>query len=517
MGRVTELVDRSRLVTLTGPGGTGKTRLAVQAARRLMGSFPDGVFFVDLSSVTDPQLVPDTIGSALKFRQESSGRPVLEILTDNLRDRTMLLVLDNFEQVLPARRPWRPSSEPLPGSAPRHQPRPARPLGRAGAPHPPSRAPRPRRQSRRPPAKRGREAVRRASRVGQSDVLAHGGNGSLRRRDLRSTRWPSSGIELAATRVRVLPVGSLLDQLESRLPMLAGGPRTRRNDSAPSGPPLPGVTTSWEPVRTFFRRLSVFAGGWTLEAGGKVADPGEELGDAFELLEILLEHSLVQRSPDDPEGRIRMLETIREFGQERLEESGEAQEIRQLHAAWFLELAEEAERYLTGPDQGRWLDVLRLEHDNLRAALDWAIGGDRGEIAARLGSALWRFWYARGHLDEGRRWLDQLLSLPSSQERSTPRARAHTALGGIAYWQGDFGTALSAYQEALEIHRQLGDRSATVQALLDLGTAKGVTGDPMSAQSLIQESLTTPRELGDRPGKRGHCGGGARRVCSAAI
>ena len=501
--RVTQLVDRSRLVTLTGPGGTGKTRLAVQAARRVMGRFPDGVFFVDLSSVTDPQLVPDTIGSALKFRQESSGRPVLEILTDNLRDRTMLLLLDNFEQVLPGA----DAVATILRTAPRVRAiaTSRAPLGLSGEqelPIPPLELPDPGGNL---DVLRRNEAVElfveRAASVDPTFSLTEATAPIVAEICARLDGLPLA-IELAATRVRVLSVGSLLEQLESRLPMLAGGPR-----DAPERQRALRATIAWsydlleERSRTFFQRLSVFAGGWTLEAGGKVADPGEELGDAFDLLEILLVHSLVQRSPDDPAERIRMLETIREFGQERLEESGEAQEIRKLHAAWFLELTEEAHRYLTGPDQGRWLDLLRLEHDNLRAALGWAIEGNRGEIATRLGSALWRFWYARGHLDEGRRWLERSLALPSSHERSTPRARAHSALGGIAYWQGDFGTALNVYREALEIHRQLGDRSATVQALLDLGTTKAVTGDPESAQSLIQESLATARELGDRRGE----------------
>jgi predicted ATPase/class 3 adenylate cyclase len=441
VGRTTELVDRSRLVTLTGPGGTGKTRLAVQAARRLMGSFPDGVFFIDLSPVTDPQLVPDTIASALKFRQESSGRQVLEILKDNLRDQTMLLLLDNFEQVLPGAE----AVAIILRTAPRVRAlvTSRAPLGLSGEqelPIPPLELPD---RSGNLDVLRRNEAVKlfveRAALVDPTFSLTEESAPLVAEICARLDGLPLA-IELAATRVRVLPVGSLLGQLESRLPMLVSGPR-----DAPERQRALRTTIAWsydlldERVRTFFRRLSVFAGGWTLEAGGRVADPGEELGGAFELSEILLEHSLVQRSPDDPEGRIRMLETIREFGQERLEESGEAQEIRQLHAGRFLELAEEAESFLTGPDQGRWLDLLRLEHDNLRAALGWAIGGDRGDIAARLGSALWRFWYARGHLDEGRRWLEQLLGLPSNQQWSTPGARAQSALGGSPIGKATLG------------------------------------------------------------------------------
>lgn len=250
-----------------------------------------------------------------------------------------------------------------------------------------------------------------------------------------------------------------------------------------------------------FRRLSVFHGGWTLEAARDVANPEGEVSDAIDLLEVLLQHSLVQRPPDHAEGRGRMLETIREFGLERLRESGEAQEVRQRHARRFLELSEEAERHLTGPDQRRWLDLLTREHDNVRDALGWAIEGDRGETALRLGAALWRFWYARGHLEEARRWIGAALNLPSNEERSTARARCLSALGGITYWQNDFAAAAAAYEEALEIHRELGDRPGTVQGLFDLGTARAVMGDPQAAESLLQESLGTARELGDGRGE----------------
>jgi tetratricopeptide (TPR) repeat protein len=173
-----------------------------------------------------------------------------------------------------------------------------------------------------------------------------------------------------------------------------------------------------------------------------------------------------------------MLETIREFALARLDASGDGPDVRRRHALRFRDVAERAGPPLTGPDQRRWLDELSREHDNLRAALRWAIDSDEGETALRTVGPIWRFWYARGHLEEGRRWLEAALGLPSSRGPTTPGARALTALGGIAYWQGDFDRALRSYEEALDIHRALGDRAAMVEALLDVGEVRAVKGDP---------------------------------------
>jgi predicted ATPase len=309
-------------------------------------------------------------------------------------------------------------------------------------------------------------------------------------------------IELAAARARIFPPASLLEHLNERLPVLVGGPR-----DAPARQRTLRGAIAWsydlltEEVASFFRRLSVFAGGWTLDAATAVANPSGELGDDTHLLEALLQNSLALRVTGDPEPRFRMLETIREFGLETLSQTEEAEAIRRRHADQFLALSEEAEPHLTSSDQQQWLDELTREHDNLRAALGWAIEGDHGEIALRVGAALWRFWYGRGHIEEGRRWLEAALALPSAQERSTYRARAFTALGGVSYWQSDFEVSDSAYEDALAMFVEHNDERAKVEALFNVAMTKEMKGQPELAESLFGQSLELARRLGDRGGE----------------
>jgi len=501
--QLSELVRTNRLVTLIGPGGTGKTRLAVEVARRSVDAFPDGSYFVDLSPITDPLLVPDSIASALRFLPERSGRSVLEVLQDHLRDRNALLLLDNFEQVLPGAvtvaalleaapriRVLATSRAPLALSG--EQAFPVPPLGILDAADNVADL----RQS---------EAVtlfvERATALDPSFSLADQDVPIVAEICARLDGLPLA-IELAASRVRLLPPRQLLERLEPALPMLVGGPR-----DAPERQRTLESAIRWsydlleEGRRILFRRLSVFAGGWALDAVTDVAEGGGDHGDVVGGLESLVQHSLVHRVPGDAQGRLRMLETIREFALARLDESEEGPDARRRHALWFRDLAERAGPHLTGPNQWRWLDELTREHDNLRAGLRWAIDTDEGETALRMAGPIWRFWYAHGHLEEGRRWLEAALGLPSSREPTAPRARALTALGGIAYWQSDFDAALSSYEEALHIHLALGDRAAMVQALLDVGETRAVKGDPGSGVALMEESLVLARELGDRHGE----------------
>jgi predicted ATPase len=464
-------------------------------------AFPDGSYFVDLSPITDPLLVPDAIASALRFLPERSGRSVLEILEEHLRDREILLLLDNFEQVLSGS----DSVARLLGAAPhiRVLATSRAPLGLGGEqvfPVPPVRT---LDVSDDVAALRRSEAVSlfvdRATAVDPLFSLADEEVPVVAEICARLDGLPLA-IELAASRVRLLPPRKLLARLQPALPMLIGGPR-----DAPERQRTLEATIAWshdlleEAGRVLFRRLSVFAGGWTLEAVTDVADPVGDLGDVLGGLESLVQHGLVHRVPGDTQGRLRMLETIREFALARLDASGDGPDVRRRHALLFRDLAEGAGPHLTGADQRRWLDELSREHDNLRAALRWAIDGDEGETALRTAGPMWRFWYARGHLEEGRRWLEAALGLPSSG--GPTRARALTALGGITYWQSDFDTALRSYEEALDIHRALGDRAAMVEALLDVGETRAVKGDPGSGVALMKESLALARELGDRRGE----------------
>jgi predicted ATPase/class 3 adenylate cyclase len=497
---LTGLLNGARLVTLTGPGGTGKTRLAVEAARRLAEAFPDGTYFVDLSPITDPRLVAETIASTLRIRVESMLE-VLDVITEHLRDRTVLLVLDNFEQVLAEAGTVAEILRAAPGV--RGLATSRAPLGISGEreiPVPPLEVPDPEGD---PATLRESEAValfaERAAFIDPGFSLTDETIRIVAMICARLDGLPLA-IELAASRTRVLPPGALLEQLDRRLPVLIGGPR-----DAPARQRTLRAAIAWsydllkERDRAFFRRLSVFAGGFTLDVAAEVVDPEGELGEAVELVELLLEQSLIRRASD--EGRFRMLETIREFGVERLDHSGEADPVRRRHARRFLRLAEEAEPHLTGPDQRRWMDPLDDDHDNLRAALRWAIETDEGETALRFGGALWRFWYGRGHLTEGRRWLDAILTLPSAKERTRARARCLTALGGIAYWQSDFEPSDAAYREALEIYRELGEPADLVEALFNQALTRGVMGEPQKAMSLLEQSLGMARELGDRRGE----------------
>jgi predicted ATPase/class 3 adenylate cyclase len=502
LAEVTRLLEGTRLVTLTGPGGTGKTRLAVEGAARLARDFPDGTYFVDLSAIRDPRLVPDTIASALRLRPES-GLPLLEVVTDHLRDRTVLLVLDNFEQVVEGA----DAVATILRSAPRVRglATSRTPLGVSGereVPVPPLETPDPEGD---PKTLRRSEAVtlfaERAAFVDPNFTLTDETVPVVAEICARLDGLPLA-IELAASRVRVLPPASLLEHLDRRLPVLVGGPR-----DAPARQRTLRAAIAWsfdlleEPVRSFFRRLSVFAGGWTLGAVTTVADPAGELGDATELLETLVQHSLARRVSGDPEPRFDMLETIREFALEALRQIPEVDTVRSRHANHYLGVSEEAEWHLTAADQQQWQDRLTSEHDNLRAALGWAIEGDHGEAALRIGAALWRFWYGRGHIAEGRRWLEGALALPSAQSRGTYRARALTALGGITYWQSDFEASDAAYEDALAIHREMGDRGGEVLGLFNVAMTKGVMGQPEAAGDLLYQSLELARELGDRHGE----------------
>ena len=486
-----------RLVTLTGPGGTGKTRLALQAAAEVLDAYPDGVFFVPLAALTDARLVPSAVASGLGLR-EAGGPSPAEAVRQALAGKRLLLVLDNLEQIAEAapfvadlvaaspelqvlatsRVPLRLRAEheypvlPL-GLPPRHGASPEEDLASPAV----------------------QLFVERAQAVKPGFILTPETAPAVAEIVRRLDGLPLA-IELAAARVRILPPAALLARLEKRLPLLTGGPR-----DAPARQQTLRDAIGWShdlltpAEQTLYQRLAVFAGGAALEAVEAVANPEGHL-DVLAGLDRLVEHSLLRSGEGvDGEPRFTMLETIREYGLERLEERGEAEATRRAHAGVFLALAEEAEPELTGPEQVTWLDRLEVEHDNLRASLGWALDADP-QIALRLAGALGWFWFLRGYLNEGRDWLDRTLAVGG--EPGPLHVRAFSAAGRLARHRGDYQKAIGLQETSLELARTFQDRRAEALALFELGALAGLAeGDAAREAALTEASLAVWRELGD--------------------
>ena len=507
IAEVERLLDHTRLLTLTGPGGSGKSRLALRVAADLLTRYQDGSCFVDLSPVTDPDLVPAAVAKALGV-PEAAGRPILEEVKEHLRHRELLQVVDNFEQVAEAGH----VIEELLVAAPRLRTMVTSRVvlslqGEQEYPVPPLQVPDAGRLPRDPAALGAVEAVRlfteRALAASPRFALTEENAPVVAEITARLDGLPLA-IELAATRTKVLTPEQILSRLKRRLSLLTSGPR-----SLPERQRTLRATIAWsydllDPVeQRLFARLSVFTGGWTLESAEAVCDP-EELGlDTLDGLASLVDKSLIRRvEPPGRPSRFSMLETIREFAQERLEASGDLEPVRRRHAQHFLRLAGEAEPHLTGADQGEWLDRCDTEHANIRAALRWAIDrGDAGPAQAAAG-ALWRFWQQRGHLAEGRRWLQEVLAMPSGQGRTAARAKALAGAGGMAWWS-DREASRAPYGEALAIERELGDPARLAVALYNQAFVVAADHDQGSAARLLGESLELFRRVGDEPGAAG--------------
>jgi len=291
--------------------------------------------------------------------------------------------------------------------------------------------------------------------------------------------------------------------MERRLPLLSKGARDlpRRQQTL-------RATVAWShdllenDERIVFRRLSVLRGGFSLAAAASVGDPHGDLAiDILDLLSSLADSSLVHASDASQETiRFGMLQTIREFAYEQLEAAGEQPATERRHAAWFLGLSEEAEPHLRGPELAHWMAALQLDHDNLRAALSWAIENDEAEIGLRLVGALWRFWHLGGHLSEGRRWASAVLSLPAAAPRTSARAKALSALGGLAYWQNDVPAVRAAYEEALAISREIGDETGVAEGTYNLGFAYGLVPTRAGSRDLFLASRQMFERLGNRRG-----------------
>lgn len=495
-----------RLLTLTGPGGTGKTRLGLQVAADLIESFEDGVYFVSLAPISDPALVASEIAQVLSV-QESGGMPLIEILKEHLRNKQMLLVLDNFEQVIAAaplvaellatssrlkilmtsravlhlRGEYEFSVPPLALPDSKHLP-PAEILAEY-------------------PAialfiQRAR-AVKRDFGVTQANARA------VAEICIHLDGLPLA-IELAAARTKLLTPQAVLPRLKNQLKWLTGGAR-----DLPARQQTMRSTIAWSydllnpEEKALFRRMSVFVGGCTLDAVEAICNETGDLNlDLLDGISSLVDKSLVlQEEQADEESRFVMLGVVQEYGQECLVGSGEAEALHQRHVAYFLTLAHRVEPELRGPEQAMWLERLDREHDNLRAALYWLKESGDVEMGLQLSGLLWRFWQMRNYLSEGCGWLEELFALGKRGGVSTStRAKALMAQGNLLRLQGEPTTAGSLYEESLALYRELGDKQGIAYSLSNWGIALLDNGEYKRAAAALGEGLELLRELGDKWG-----------------
>ena len=505
LGEIKDLIENARLVTLTGAGGSGKTRLALRVAAEMIGNFHNGVFFVPLAPITDSELVASTIAQALRLT-EIAGRSILEGLKDYLQGKSLLLLLDNFEQVISAApliaellaacnelKILVTSREGLHINGEREYSLP--PLALPDLTQLPS--------------------LETLSQYAAVDLFLQ--RAQTVKPDFNITKDSAHAIaeicsqldglplaiELAAARIKALSPHVIHNRLEHRLEFLTGGARdlparqqTLRSAIAWSYDLLDGNE------QELFRQLSVFVDGCTVDAVEAVAGDHLDRVALLDQLGSLVDKSLL-REVEDINGRPRllMLETLREFGLEQLEASGEGETVRGRHANFFLTLAEGAEASLESGEQVQWMGRIEQEHDNLRAALEWSKTAEgMGEICLRLAGALGYFWEVHGHFSEGRERLSAMLSMQIAQGQTAARAKLLARAAELAYRQSDYPATHVLAQESLEIYRKVGDKQGIASMLIKLGNAATERGSYATASRFLEEALTIWREQKDKHG-----------------
>ena len=503
IAEVERLLGAVRLVTLTGAGGAGKTRLALQLAAEILEGYPDGVWLAEFAPIADPALVPKTVASALTV-PEQPGRDMTDTLVEALRPKSLLLVLDNCEHLLAACRDvaaallrtcpnvwilatsqeglgvpgetlWRVPSLSVPEDL-RHLPGPKE-LVRYDA---------------------VRLFVDRAVTTTPGFTVTSDNAPAVAQVCRRLDGIPLA-IELAAARVKVLAVEQIAGRLDDRFRLLTGGSRIvlpRQQTLRAAIDWSYGLLSDHE--RAMLRRLSVFAGGWTLEAAEAVcAGGGIEPWDVLDLLTQLVDKSLAVAQTHGGEARYHLLETVREYGRERLRDSEAVEQVQCRHRDWYLALAEQIEPKLDGHEQETWLDRLERENDNLRASLDWSFEHRDAEAVMRLAKSLYRFWEIHGYWSEGLHWLEAALSFDSGAP-SPMRARVLSAAGALARLLGDTQRAVARLEESVAAYRVLGDKRGMADALLLLGITAYRQSDYDRAFALLEESAALSRASGDK-------------------
>jgi predicted ATPase/class 3 adenylate cyclase len=528
LAEVLDALARTRLLTMTGPGGTGKTRLSLQVAAAAADEFPDGVWFVALEPVRDPELVAPTIARVLGATSSSTRAPI-DVLVELIGVTRQLIVLDNFEQVIAgapviaellrqcanvtvlvtSRAPLRVSGEhefPVPGLPTPPDVSQLSEIERLNLPL----------ALREPDAESlsQYEAVRlfiaRAVAVRPAFAVTNANAPAVAQICARLHGMPLA-IELAAARIKLLSPEQILARLEDHLALLIAGSR----DLPERQQTLRGAI-AWsydlldEGSRRLVDRLSVFRGGCDLETADMVCGPAADVGgDVLDGLSGLVDQSLVRVDDTLAEPRFVMLESIREFAGEQLELRGELDQVRERHALAMVDRAERAQPHLNGVDQRTWLDRLERDHDNLRAALDWTTARPRPDLAARLVYALWRFWQQRGYLNEARTRLEAMAREEWDLDPIL-RARFAEAFGGVAYWQSDRDAATRWYDIALAVWRDQDDQRELANALYNRAYADvislmgGLALDPElsdQTRSMLMDALKIYEGLGDKAGE----------------